>query len=93
MKNNTVKSGKVSIEKTKVFEYFEYFDYVIETSACTLVITEQDLEDLEKCLWKLKGWEIMHQSPTQVFIKKLPSIKEVKKALKKEGVIIKKPKK
>jgi hypothetical protein len=72
----TVKSGNVQIIKAKVFEDY---NYLIETDTSTMLVNEQELEDLEKCLFLIKGYEITHQSPTQMFIKKLPPIKDVQK--------------
>lgn len=86
--NNTIKSGEVSIIRTG--EFFDY-GYLIETSTSTIYVSEQELEDLEICIWKRKGWEITHQNKKQVFIKKLP--KDAQKTLKKKGIKINKPKK
>ena len=79
MKNNTVKSGNVQIIKAKVFKDY---NYIIETDTSTMLVNEQELEDLEKCLFLLKGYEITHQNKSQMFIKKLPPIKDIQKVVK-----------
>jgi hypothetical protein len=75
--NKVVKSGDVQIIKAKVFEDY---NYIIDTDTSTMLVNKQELEDLEKCLWKLRGYEITHQN--KMFIKKLPPIKDVQKVVK-----------
>ena len=56
--NKVVKSGDVQIIKAKVFK--EY-NYIIETNTSSMFVNEQELGDLEKCLFLLKGWEIQNK--------------------------------
>jgi hypothetical protein len=73
----TVKSGNVQIIKAKVFEDY---NYLIETDTSTMLVNEQELEDLEKCLHLLRGYEIT-QTFFKTFQNKTP-IKDVQKVVK-----------